>query len=295
MHAEHRSLSGLPILLRKSQLTQKFKRLTQTFSDKPLKVDDALFAIPLTVIWDPPNFMPVSLEKIHPCPRRRNKQSLRRLAGFTLIELLAVVGIIVVLAALLMPAVNGYLERAQGVVCAQNLRQIGAGLHIYISENNGHFPNGALDFSPNENELCWYDAAANNMAREYVPNLRDNPLPKSFGCPAGHGKAYTPDWPYTGDYAANGHLGNTVPTLAAVRRPSATPYVQDTVKQNQFAFWIYAPNAADNPSAFSARHDGRGNILWVDGHVSSFKYSEYMDFAMEPQHGGLWNFATGQW
>lgn len=214
-------------------------------------------------------------------------------------EVLVVIVIIVVLAAILMPVARGFRERAQAAVCAQNLRQIGVGLHSYISENGGRFPDGSTDVSWLGKGMSWYDAAAENMGREYVIYHQGDPLPAAFGCPSGHGKAYEPAWPYTGDYAANlrlGREGDNVLMLAAVKNPSSTPYVQDTVKQNNFGEWVFGSGLArTNGQAFSDRHGGRGNILWVDGHVSSFTYAEYMDFANKPSHGGAYNFVRGAW
>ena len=224
-----------------------------------------------------------------------------RSSGFTLAELLVVITIILILAALIMPAVKGVRERAQAAACAQNLRQIGVGLRLYIADNDGRFPDGTADVSWSGKGKCWYDAASINMGRQY--NFQtwsgDNTLPKSFGCPSGHGKAYFPNWPYSGDYAANLRLGNQydgVTTLASVNHPSETPYVQDTVLQNQFGEWIFNAGSSKTAiEAFSDRHGGRGNILWVDGHVSSFTYAEYMDFANKPSHGGIYNFVRGDW
>ncbi len=50
---------------------------------------------------------------------------------FTLIELLAVVGIIAILAALLMPALTRARERARRVACASNVNQIGLAITQY--------------------------------------------------------------------------------------------------------------------------------------------------------------------
>src|SRR5215472_16691228 len=61
--------------------------------------------------------------------------------GFTLIELLAVIFIIGVLIALLLPAVQTAREAARRAQCAKNLKQIGVGLHNFESSYS-HFPPG---------------------------------------------------------------------------------------------------------------------------------------------------------
>jgi prepilin-type processing-associated H-X9-DG protein len=54
--------------------------------------------------------------------------------------LLASIAIIAVLAALLFPAFRSYREKADGVTCVSNLRQIGMAVQNYVARNDGRYP-----------------------------------------------------------------------------------------------------------------------------------------------------------
>ena len=67
--------------------------------------------------------------------------------GFTLIELLVVIGIIAILAAFLIPAVQRARESARSAQCKNNLRQFGIAFHAFADvDKESRYSSGAYDY-----------------------------------------------------------------------------------------------------------------------------------------------------
>ncbi len=75
----------------------------------------------------------------------RSSPSSRR--AFTLVELLVVIGVIAVLIAILMPALQSARAQSQAIKCRSNLRQIFMALNSYAADNKGYIVDADIPMS----------------------------------------------------------------------------------------------------------------------------------------------------
>ena len=78
--------------------------------------------------------------------------------GFTLIELLVVIAIIAILAAILFPVFAQAREKARGITCISNEKQMGLATLQYLQDNDEQFPMLQYINNPTTGPIDWTDA-----------------------------------------------------------------------------------------------------------------------------------------
>jgi prepilin-type N-terminal cleavage/methylation domain-containing protein/prepilin-type processing-associated H-X9-DG protein len=108
--------------------------------------------------------------------------------GFTLVEVLVVIAIVGLLLALVLPAVQGAREAGRRIRCANNLRQLGIGLHHYHDVHRA-FPAAYLGDRTNWMRPHW------SWSAFLLPYLEQRPLYDGLGVTTkefGYGATFAP-------------------------------------------------------------------------------------------------------
>jgi len=194
-------------------------------------------------------------------------------AGFTLIELLIVIALISVLTTLAGGALAQMRARAASAECVDHLRQWGMALHLYCADNDGMLPRRGQGVQPVfliDRPEDWFNALPPYLGMEpYSQQVSEGHPAKPgdhslFVCPSAQ---QTANYPHFLCYGMNMYLSPWI-------RPQPN-YLVELPKPSQLAFMADAPGGwastipSRGPYSVQARHYGRANVAFVDGHVES--------------------------
>lgn len=129
-----------------------------------------------------------------------------RPAGFTLIELLVVVTIIVLLLAIMIPALQSAKEKSRRVLCQSNLHQLAIGLTAYAGSSKQVFPAGRSEASDEHTPVL--TTKARKELLRYIGDCRLLECPWLGGPFKAKGGWYYPGYGYVIGYNyLGGHRG----------------------------------------------------------------------------------------
>jgi prepilin-type N-terminal cleavage/methylation domain-containing protein/prepilin-type processing-associated H-X9-DG protein len=228
-----------------------------------------------------------------------------RISGgaFTLVELLVVIAIIAILAAMLLPALSRAKERATGISCLNNLKQLTVAANIYSGDFKDSIPPNAVN-----DPRAWvsgdvsYLPGATNVADIRAAVLY--PYTKSEGiyrCPGDKVAVNGQNVQRIRSYSMNGMLGDNLGSttdvhpgllehkkLTDVLDPgpaAATFFVDEQTDANRDYCSIddgyFAVNIGTKGSARTkwrnipaSRHGNAGLFSYADGHAEKMKWLE---------------------
>ncbi len=241
---------------------------------------------------------------------------MKRQKGFTLVELLVVIGIIALLVAMLLPALNKARTQARSVVCQSNLRTVGQLVQFYMGDWKGSLP-------PNYPKSSGGMGVWNIKISYYVGNqFKDELAGKSFDDPDQkyHCPEWNSDWVKAGASQDSRSYGMTLDwcrspfnsrgvnndtgTVTArkavnlsVKSPEQFVYVMDYNNRWFYMVRKYMMPTRTPPEAFvraAYRHMNGANVLFLDWHVGYLKATDIITDA-NPITAGMTKWMSSGW
>ena len=213
--------------------------------------------------------------------------------GFTLLELLIVIAIIAIIAGMLLPALNRVREKANGIDCVSNLKQIQQALSSYVDDNQEYFPAYSnISAAGNGFTSTWIDTIykgnylkggavffckshRNRKSTDYDAKFIADPLNVSTtNVSYGYNSFYLGCSFMLPDATQSNWI--TPAKRPQIRKPSETISLVDTVSLSKpdqgTCFCIPCIDESFLNGGIAGqpdpRHSGGCNIAWSDGHVS---------------------------
>lgn len=215
----------------------------------------------------------------------------RSAKAFSLVELLVVMAIIMVLAAMLIPAAKNALQRSYSMRCASNLRQIGTAIQSYAADNDNFIVPWRLG---NGGSSYWSALLMPYLGSSYPPALPSAVSANSvFVCPVkkanGNGITEYNVGTIWSRYNINLHIAENAlgtssgsATFRKVRMSqvnlSKTYILMDLFGPGGGGYWCLSSGELTYP------HSGKINVLFLDNHIEALDQARMTSLGSKPYH-----------
>ena len=204
---------------------------------------------------------------------RHSRSDVERLTAFSLVELLVVIGIIALLIAVLLPALNKARAQAKCVACQSNLRQIGQAMLMYANDNKGWLFPGNGGIEQTEVKIRWFIY----VLKPHPPVDINSNDPKDWTPPVMLCPADDPDPANYHSYLVNNHLIEHNIVYSSKAPAGLTPSRSVVMGEKiTTATHYYVETFGDGTSSYDDqvekyRHGQKvgSNYLYLDLHVDS--------------------------